>query len=45
MSDSVAVMKAGIIDQIASGKAIYDDPSTAFCCFVSLARTTSIAAR
>ena len=30
MSDSVAVMKAGIIDQIADGKAIYDDPSTAF---------------
>ena len=30
MSDSVAVMKAGIIDQIAGGKAIYDDPSTAF---------------
>jgi len=30
MSDSVAVMKAGVIDQIAEGKAIYDDPSTAF---------------
>ena len=30
MSDSVAVMKAGIIDQIADGKAIYDDPATAF---------------
>ncbi|NNE24898.1 MAG: ABC transporter ATP-binding protein [Rhizobiales bacterium] len=30
MSDSVAVMKAGVIDQIAGGKAIYDDPSTAF---------------
>ena len=30
MSDSVAVMKAGIIDQIADGKSIYDDPSTAF---------------
>jgi spermidine/putrescine transport system ATP-binding protein len=30
MSDSVAVMKAGVIDQIADGKAIYDDPSTAF---------------
>ncbi len=30
MSDSVAVMKAGIIDQIADGKSIYNDPSTAF---------------
>ena len=30
MSDSVAVMKAGIIDQISNGKAIYDDPATAF---------------
>jgi spermidine/putrescine transport system ATP-binding protein len=30
MSDSVAVMKAGIIDQIADGKSIYDDPATAF---------------
>ena len=30
MSDSVAVMKAGIIDQISDGKSIYDDPSTAF---------------
>ncbi len=30
MSDNVAVMKAGIIDQIADGKSIYDDPSTAF---------------
>lgn len=30
MSDSVAVMKAGVIDQISGGKAIYDDPSTAF---------------
>ncbi len=30
MSDSVAVMKAGIIDQIADGKSIYDDPSTPF---------------
>lgn len=30
MSDNVAVMKAGIIDQIADGKAIYDDPATAF---------------
>lgn len=30
MSDSVAVMKAGVIDQIADGKSIYDDPATAF---------------
>ena len=30
MSDSVAVMKAGVIDQIADGKSIYDDPTTAF---------------
>lgn len=30
MSDSVAVMKAGVIDQISDGKSIYDDPSTAF---------------
>ena len=30
MSDSVAVMKAGIIDQISDGKSIYDDPATAF---------------
>ena len=30
MSDNVAVMKAGIIDQISDGKSIYDDPSTAF---------------
>ena len=30
MSDSVAVMKAGIIDQISDGKSIYDDPSTPF---------------
>jgi spermidine/putrescine transport system ATP-binding protein len=30
MSDSVAVMKAGIIDQVADGKSIYDDPATAF---------------
>jgi len=30
MSDNVAVMRAGIIDQIADGKSIYDDPSTAF---------------
>lgn len=30
MSDNVAVMRAGIIDQIADGKTIYDDPSTAF---------------
>ncbi len=30
MSDHVAVMKAGVIDQIADGRTIYDDPSTAF---------------
>jgi spermidine/putrescine transport system ATP-binding protein len=30
MSDSIAVMKAGVIDQIADGKTIYNDPSTAF---------------
>ncbi len=30
MSDSVAVMKAGIIEQISDGKSIYDDPETAF---------------
>ena len=30
MSDNVAVMKAGVIDQIADGKSIYDDPSTPF---------------
>lgn len=30
MSDSVAVMRAGIIDQIGDGHAIYDTPSTPF---------------
>ncbi len=30
MSDQVAVMKAGVIDQIADGQTIYDDPSTSF---------------
>lgn len=30
MSDNIAVMKAGIIDQIADGKTIYGDPATAF---------------
>jgi len=30
MSDNVAVMRAGIIDQIADGQAIYDDPATPF---------------
>lgn len=30
MSDSIAVMRAGIIDQIGDGKTIYNDPSTAF---------------
>ncbi len=30
MSDSVAVMRHGIIDQIADGQSIYDDPATPF---------------
>ncbi|WP_171174608.1 ABC transporter ATP-binding protein [Ruegeria sp. HKCCD8929] len=30
MSDDIAVMRAGVIDQIADGKTIYNDPSTAF---------------
>ena len=30
MSDSIAVMRAGVIDQIGDGKSIYNDPSTAF---------------
>jgi spermidine/putrescine transport system ATP-binding protein len=30
MSDQVAVMKSGVIDQIADGQTIYDDPSTPF---------------
>jgi len=30
MSDHVAVMKSGVIDQISDGQTIYDDPSTAF---------------
>jgi spermidine/putrescine transport system ATP-binding protein len=30
MSDSVAVMRAGIIDQISDGQSIYDDPATPF---------------
>ncbi len=30
MSDHVAVMRAGVIDQIADGRTIYDDPATAF---------------
>ncbi len=30
MSDHVAVMKAGVIEQISDGQTIYDDPSTAF---------------
>lgn len=30
MSDNVAVMRHGIIDQIADGQTIYDDPSTSF---------------
>jgi spermidine/putrescine transport system ATP-binding protein len=30
MSDRIAVMNAGIIEQVADGKAVYDDPATAF---------------
>jgi spermidine/putrescine transport system ATP-binding protein len=30
MSDHVAVMREGVIDQVADGKAIYDDPATPF---------------
>ncbi|SLN49957.1 Spermidine/putrescine import ATP-binding protein PotA [Roseovarius litorisediminis] len=30
MSDNIAVMREGIIDQIGDGKAIYNDPATAF---------------
>lgn len=30
MSDNIAVMRTAVIDQIAPGKAIYDDPSTSF---------------
>lgn len=30
MSDNVAVMRAGVIDQIGDGKSIYNDPNTAF---------------
>ncbi|MGD9511927.1 MAG: ABC transporter ATP-binding protein, partial [Geminicoccaceae bacterium] len=30
MSDHVAVMREGVIDQVADGRTIYDDPSTAF---------------
>jgi spermidine/putrescine transport system ATP-binding protein len=30
MSDHVAVMREGVIDQIADGKTIYDDPATPF---------------
>jgi spermidine/putrescine transport system ATP-binding protein len=30
MSDRIAVMNEGVIEQIADGKTIYDDPSTAF---------------
>lgn len=30
MSDNVAVMRAGVIDQIGDGKTIYNDPNTAF---------------
>ncbi len=30
MSDRIAVMNAGVIEQIGDGKAVYDDPATAF---------------
>ncbi|MBE2276737.1 MAG: ABC transporter ATP-binding protein [Rhodobacteraceae bacterium] len=30
MSDSIAVMRAGVIDQIGNGRAIYNDPATPF---------------
>ncbi|MFS4581373.1 ABC transporter ATP-binding protein [Phaeobacter sp. C3_T13_0] len=30
MSDNIAVMRAGVIDQIGDGKAVYNDPATAF---------------
>jgi spermidine/putrescine transport system ATP-binding protein len=30
MSDHVAVMRAGVVEQVADGKTIYDDPATAF---------------
>ena len=30
MSDHVAVMREGLIDQVADGKTIYDDPATSF---------------
>jgi spermidine/putrescine transport system ATP-binding protein len=30
MSDHVAVMREGVIEQIGDGRAIYDDPATAF---------------
>ena len=30
MSDSIAVMRAGVIDQIGDGKTIYNDPATPF---------------
>ncbi|MCR9213215.1 MAG: ABC transporter ATP-binding protein [Proteobacteria bacterium] len=30
MSDNVAVMRAGVIDQIADGQTVYDDPATPF---------------
>ena len=30
MSDNIAVMRTAVIDQIADGKSIYDDPSTSF---------------
>jgi spermidine/putrescine transport system ATP-binding protein len=30
MSDNVAVMRAGVIDQISDGQSVYDDPATPF---------------
>lgn len=30
MSDNIAVMRTAVIDQIADGKSVYDDPSTSF---------------
>ena len=30
MSDRIAVMNAGVIEQVGDGKAVYDDPKTAF---------------
>jgi spermidine/putrescine transport system ATP-binding protein len=30
MSDHVAVMRDGVVEQVADGRTIYDDPATAF---------------